>query len=61
MARRQELVFIGAGLDERALRARLDAALLTDLEFAKGPKAWKRLRDPFPAWLDVTASDSAGS
>ncbi|KFA89155.1 zinc metallochaperone GTPase ZigA [Archangium violaceum] len=59
--RRQELVFIGAGLDEKALRARLDAALLTDQEFARGPKAWSRLRDPFPAWLDVTASDSAGS
>lgn len=48
--RRQELVFIGADLDETAVRARLDAALLTDEEFAAGPAAWAGLPDPFPAW-----------
>ncbi|ATB29279.1 zinc metallochaperone GTPase ZigA [Melittangium boletus] len=51
--RRQELVFIGAGLDEASLRRKLDAALLTDKELARGPRAWRRLRDPFPAWVDV--------
>ncbi|MDC0709413.1 zinc metallochaperone GTPase ZigA [Stigmatella sp. ncwal1] len=50
--RRQEIVFIGAGLNEQSLRGKLDAALLTDQEFARGPLAWKRFRDPFPAWLE---------
>ena len=53
--RRQELVFIhesrAGGLDEAALRARLDAALLTSRELAGGPARWRKLRDPFPQWL----------
>ena len=48
--RRQEIVFIGAGMDQAAITARLDAALLTDAEMALGPEAWHRLPDPFPAW-----------
>ncbi|WP_295541520.1 zinc metallochaperone GTPase ZigA [uncultured Pseudacidovorax sp.] len=47
---RQELVLIGMGMDEAALRARLDACLLTDAEMALGPQAWLDLADPFPAW-----------
>jgi G3E family GTPase len=50
--RRQELVFIGAGLDEQGIRARLDAALLTDGEFVTGPALWQTLPDPFPAWSE---------
>jgi G3E family GTPase len=50
--RRQELVFIGVELDEAALRAKLDTALLTKKEFEAGPKSWRKLRDPFPAWTD---------
>ncbi len=50
--RRQELVFIGVELDEAALRAKLDAALLTKKELEAGPKSWRKLRDPFPAWTD---------
>jgi G3E family GTPase len=46
--RRQEIVFIGAGLDEAALRARLDAALVPARAFT--PEAWTGLSDPFPAW-----------
>jgi len=55
--RRQELVFIGVGLEEAALRTKLDAALLTKQELDAGPKGWRKLRDPFPAWTDdeVTA------
>jgi G3E family GTPase len=48
--RRQEIVFIGIGMDEKALRRRLDACLLTEAEMRGGPKAWATLSDPFPRW-----------
>ncbi|MCZ8129908.1 MAG: zinc metallochaperone GTPase ZigA [Steroidobacteraceae bacterium] len=48
--RRQELVFIGIGMDEARLRARLDACLLDDAEMDRGPEAWASLPDPFPRW-----------
>ncbi len=48
--RRQEIVFIGAGMDREDLTHQLDACLLREAEFAAGPAAWGRLRDPFPAW-----------
>jgi len=48
--RRQEIVFIGIGMDEAALRARLNACLLTAAEMRAGMKAWARLPDPFPKW-----------
>ena len=48
--RRQELVFIGMGVDEAALRAKLDACLLSDEEMAAGVESWCALPDPFPAW-----------
>ncbi|MBE2315752.1 GTP-binding protein [Solirubrobacter sp. CPCC 204708] len=48
----QEIVFIGIGLDERALTARLDACLLDDAELATGPRAWEQLSDPWPVWHD---------
>jgi G3E family GTPase len=53
--RRQELVFIGTELDEAALRARLDAALLTKKELDAGLKGWRKLPDPLPAWSDEEA------
>ena len=46
--RRQEIVFIGHGMDEAALRARLDAALVPAKAFT--PDAWTGLSDPFPGW-----------
>ncbi|MFT4014451.1 MAG: GTP-binding protein [Paracoccus sp. (in: a-proteobacteria)] len=46
--RRQELVFIGAGMDKAALTARLDAALVDARGFTPG--AWAKLPDPFPQW-----------
>jgi G3E family GTPase len=54
--RRQELVMIGVGLDATLWRAKLDACLLTDEEYALGSAAWARLPDPFPAW-DLDAED----
>ena len=49
--RRQELVFIGMEMDEAAIRAQLDACLLTDAEMAPGRAGWVSLADPFPIWL----------
>lgn len=49
--RRQELVFIGTGMDEAAIRRRLDGALVGDINARDMPvSAWKRLPDPFPRW-----------
>ena len=47
--RRQEIVFIGTGMDETALRNRLDACLVAGkpgMEVA----TWSTLPDPFPRW-----------
>ncbi|WP_378734465.1 GTP-binding protein [Nocardia brasiliensis] len=49
----QEIVFIGIELDRDRVRALLDAALLTDAEFAAGPAEWATYPDPFPAWGDL--------
>lgn len=49
--RRQELVFIGAEMDEDEIRAELDECLLNDAELAEGPAAWARYPDPFPVWV----------
>ena len=47
---RQELVFIGIGMDEIAIYDSLQECLLTDDEFAAGIGAWKDFQDPFPRW-----------
>ncbi|MEO0398130.1 MAG: GTP-binding protein [Pseudomonadota bacterium] len=47
--RRQEIVFIGAGIDWPALKARLDAALLPeDQDYS--PDGDFKAPDPFPRW-----------
>jgi G3E family GTPase len=57
--RRNELVFIGIDMDEPEMRRLLEAALLSDEEFAAGEHAWRGLPDPFEQWL-VGAPDEAG-
>ena len=54
---RQELVFIGIGMDEIAIYDSLQACLLTDEEYAEGIEAWKSLSDPFPNWK-LTVEDA---
>lgn len=54
--RRQELVFIGSGMDEAALRASLDACLIGET-FAPSrfiPERYRHLPDPFPRWDPAT-------
>ena len=47
---RQELVLIGMDMDERTLRAGLDACLLTEDEMNLGPDAWQQWPTPFEEW-----------
>lgn len=54
--RRQELVFIGIGMDEAAMRAQLDACLVGPADPKRfDPAKLKDLPDPFPAWEAVPA------
>ncbi|WP_417396462.1 zinc metallochaperone GTPase ZigA [Gimesia chilikensis] len=45
--RRQELVFIGRGMDETLIRKVLDRCLLQDSEWLDGPEVWSTYSDPF--------------
>jgi Cobalamin synthesis protein cobW C-terminal domain len=47
--RRQEIVCIGVGIDEGAIRARLDACLVPGGP-AMDVAEWAKLPDPFPVW-----------
>lgn len=47
---RQELVFIGQGLDQERITHALDQCLLSEEEVLLGKEYWMNLPDPFPAW-----------
>ena len=47
---RQELVFIGQGLDQAAMTTALDNCLLSEEELLQGKAHWATFNDPFPAW-----------
>ena len=47
---RQELVFIGQGIEFQALYKALDGCLLSKSEMAMGSQAWEALADPFGPW-----------
>ena len=48
--RTQEIVVIGLHMDNDAVRAAMEACLLTDKEMKLGPDAWAKLDDPWPEW-----------
>ena len=50
---RQELIFIGQGLDEVAMIDALDDCLVTEDDMNKGEEFWTTLNDPFPAWEEI--------
>ncbi|MDJ0910833.1 MAG: zinc metallochaperone GTPase ZigA [Woeseiaceae bacterium] len=47
---RQELVFIGQGLDQDKITRALDDCLLSEEDVLRGKEYWYTLRDPFPEW-----------
>lgn len=53
---RQELVFIGVGMDEAGVRAMLDDCLASS-----NPQSWRDLGDPFPAWQPSKGANLPGA
>ena len=50
---RQELVFIGQGLDKNKITKLLDECLLSDSDMLLGKKHWSTYDDPFPEWGEL--------
>ena len=51
---RQELVFIGQGLDQEHITQLLDNCLLSDADLSLGKDHWAKLPDPFPDWGEAS-------
>ncbi len=49
---RQELVFIGQGLDQEKMTLALNDCLLSEDELLRGKEHWATLSDPFPVWRE---------
>jgi len=49
---RQELVFIGQGVDQEAMTNALNDCLLSEEDVLKGKEYWLSLADPFPAFTE---------
>ena len=49
---RQELVFIGQGLNKEAMTRTLDECLLSEDELLQARPYWATLNDPFPEWRE---------
>ena len=54
--RRQEIVFIGAGIDFADIKSRLDAALVSE-DLATSPDTLPEFSDPFPGWRRAEAAE----
>lgn len=50
---RQELVFIGKGLDKTAMIDALDNCLVSEDDLLKGEEFWTTMNDPFPPWSEI--------
>jgi G3E family GTPase len=58
--RRQEIAFIGVGMNQAEISARLTACLLNSNEMIDGPGSWQVLEDPLPDWHEDHNSESFG-
>ena len=50
---RQELVFIGQGLDKEKMISDLDECLVSEDDLLKGEEFWTTMNDPFPPWTEI--------
>ena len=50
---RQELVFIGQGLDKEKMISDLDECLVSEDDLLKGEEFWTTMNDPFPPWAEI--------